>query len=336
MKPIIFGLSEFRITAAERALFAHAEPAGFILFKRNIADRAQVSALTQDLRALTGQSDLPILIDQEGGRVARLSSPIWPDFPAAARFDALYQMAPMTAIEAARQNAEAMGHTLAELGINVNCMPVLDVRHDATHSAIGDRALGRVPMQVAALGRALLDGLAQAGVAGVLKHMPGQGYATVDSHHDLPRVTLDTAALIDDFEPFRSLAHAPFGMTAHVIFDAWDAERPATLSPHVVTSIIRGLIAFEGLLLSDDITMNALAGPIAARAQACLAAGCDLVLHCSGDEAEMHAISDALDDMPTPRAALLSSTMARYRPHYDADQLAASLAKRDQLLKVAA
>ena len=182
MKPVIFGLSGLTLTDDEKRLFRDVEPAGYILFKRNIEDMAQVRALTDSLRTLHGCDTVPILIDQEGGRVARMRPPVWPDFPAGGAFDALYDIAPITAIEAARCNAEAIALSLNEVGINVDCLPVLDVRVPETHSAIGDRALGSEPLRVAALGRAILDGLALGGVIGVLKHMPGQGRASVDTH----------------------------------------------------------------------------------------------------------------------------------------------------------
>jgi len=203
MKPVIFGLAGDRISPEERAFFREADPAGYILFKRNIVDRAQLRALTDDLKALAGREDLAILIDQEGGRVARMQPPEWPAFPAGAAFDRLYDVAPMSAIEAARANGEALGLMLAEVGITVDCLPLLDVRVPETHDAIGDRALGCDPMRVAALGRAVIEGLRAGGVVGIVKHMPGQGRAVVDSHLELPTVTADAAALSKIWPPLQ-------------------------------------------------------------------------------------------------------------------------------------
>lgn len=293
MTPLIFGLSGPCLTPDERALFADAEPAGYILFARNCGDRAQLCALTDDLRALSGRSDLPILVDQEGGRVVRLRPPAWPELPGPAPFDRLYQRAPISAIEAMRLHGRAIAAQLREAGITVNCAPMLDLRRPEGHPVIAERALGDEPMQVAALGRALLDGMAAGGIAGIVKHMPGQGRAEADSHHRLPVVRASEEELEADLQPFRSLKGARAAMTAHVVYEAWDKERPATLSPSVIADAIRGRIAFDGLLLSDDIGMGALDGDLGERAAAALASGCDLVLHCSGDLAEMRRIAEA-------------------------------------------
>jgi beta-N-acetylhexosaminidase len=336
MKPVIFGLSGLQLTRGERALFRACDPAGFILFVRNIADREQLRALTDQLRALVGRDDLAILIDQEGGRVMRMKPPIWPDFPAGARFEALYDVAPMTAIEAARSNAEALALILAEVGITVNCLPVLDLKHPETHAAIGDRSLGGEPMRVAALGRAILDGLAAGGVVGVIKHAPGQGRATLDTHHDLPRITADEATLADDIQPFQQLSDAMMAMTGHVIYEAWDSALPATLSARVIGNIIRERIGFDGLLMTDDIEMNALTGPVSDRADAALAGGCDVVLHCSGELAAMEALAETLPEITSTAKARLERAMSGARPGFNPDRLAATLAKRDQLMALAA
>jgi len=209
MKPVIFGIAGLALSSDERAFFAEAEPAGYILFKRNIGTRDQVRALTDSLRALSGRDDLPVLIDQEGGRVARMGPPEWPAFPAGPAFAALYDAAPMSAIQAMRANGQALGLMLAEVGITVDCAPLLDVAQADTTEAIACRAYGAEPMQVAALGRAMLEGLAAGGVVGVVKHMPGHGRARVDSHHLLPTVTASAEELQVDLEPFRTLAHAP-------------------------------------------------------------------------------------------------------------------------------
>ena len=280
MKPVIFGLSGPTLAADERAFFAAVEPAGYILFRRNVVDRAQLRALTDDLRDLSGRERLPILVDQEGGRVARLGPPEWPAFPAGPAFDTLYETAPITAIEAARANAHALGLMLDEVGITVDCLPLLDVAQPDITEAIASRAYGREPLRVAAMGRATLEGLAAGGVVGVVKHMPGHGRALVDSHHLLPTVTVSAAELEVDLMPFRRLASAPMGMTSHIVFQAWDPALPATLSPAVIDGIIRSAIGFDGLLMTDDIDMKALSGSAGDKAAAAIAAGCDVVLDC--------------------------------------------------------
>ena len=310
MKPVIFGIAGLTLSPDERAFFAAAEPAGYILFKRNIQTRTQVKALTDSLRDLSGRADLPILIDQEGGRVARMGPPEWPAFPAGPAFDALYRQAPMSAIQAMRANGQALGLMLAEVGITVDCAPIIDVVQPDTTEAISCRAYGGEPMQVAALGRAMLDGLAAAGIVGVVKHMPGHGRALVDSHHLLPTVTADAAALEVDLEPFRTLAHAPMGMTSHIVFEAWDATRPATLSPIVIEQVIRGAIGFGGLLMTDDIDMKALSGTAGEKAAAAIAAGCDLVLDCWARMDEMAAIADLLGPIGAAARVRLDRAMA--------------------------
>lgn len=335
MKPVIFGLSGLVLTDDEKRMFRDVDPAGYILFKRNIEDREQVRALTDSLRELHGRDDVLISIDQEGGRVARMRGPVWPEFPAGAVFDALYDIAPMTAIEAARSNAEAIALILAEVGINVDCLPLLDVRVPETHAAIGDRALGSDPARVAALGRAMLDGLAAGGVVGVVKHMPGQGRAVVDSHHDLPHVHASDAELEQDLAPFRTLKNASMGMTAHVVYDAWDAERCATMSRIILNDVIRGKIGFDGLLMSDDLDMNALSGDVPTRAADCVAAGCDIALNCWGRFDEMVAIAEKLPEITEAAKLRLDRAMATAAPKFDAARLVDMLAKRDQLLAIA-
>src|SRR5689334_25058349 len=240
MQAAIYGLEGFALKDDERAFFRDAEPAGFILFKRNCDSPDQVLALTDSLRALSGRDDVPILIDQEGGRVARMRPPEWPAFPAAEKFALLYRAAPSSAIEATRANARALALMLRSAGVNVNALPLLDVRQEGASDIIGDRALGSEPMQVAALGRAVLDGMASAGVVGIMKHMPGHGRALVDSHKELPVVNASADELETDLEPFERLASiATMGMTAHVVYTAWDEERPASLSPVIIHDIIR-------------------------------------------------------------------------------------------------
>ncbi|MBO9525001.1 MAG: beta-N-acetylhexosaminidase [Sphingobium yanoikuyae] len=305
MKPVIFGLSGETLTADERAFFAEAQPAGYILFKRNIADRAQVRALTDELRALHGRDDLLIMIDQEGGRVARMQAPVWPSFPAGAVFDRLYDIAPSSAIAAARANARALAQMLAEVGITVDALPLLDVRQEGASDIMGDRTLGAEPMRVAALGRAVIEGLADGNVVGIVKHMPGHGRALVDSHLELPVVHAGTEELETDLAPFRALKDAPMGMTAHVVYTAWDADRPASLSPIVIEEIIRQRIGFDGLLMSDDLDMKALKGSIPELAAGVVAAGCDLALNCWGRMDDMVGIANLLPEIrPSARARL--------------------------------
>ena len=333
MKPVIYGLAGLALTADERAFFAEAAPLGFILFKRNIDNRAQVLALTDDLRALTGRDDLAVLIDQEGGRVARMGPPEWPAFPAGPAFDRLYRTAPMSAIQAMRANAQALGLMLSEVGITVDCAPILDISRPDTTEAIASRTYGAEPMQVAALGRAMLEGLAAGGVVGVVKHMPGHGLARVDTHHLLPTVTATLAELEVDLEPFRTLAQAGMGMTSHIVFEAWDAERPATLSPVVIEQAIRGSIGFDGLLMTDDIDMKALSGSAADKAVGAIAAGCDVVLDCWARMDEMVAIADRLGDAPPATIARLDRAMAmRAAPAGDLTEL---IARRDDFLALA-
>ena len=332
MQAAIYSLAGLEITPEERAFFREAEAAGYILFKRNCGDQDQLLRLTEALRDLSGRPDVPIMMDQEGGRVARIKPPVWPAFPAADVFARLYQAAPSSAIEAARSNARAIALTLRSCGINVNCLPLLDVRQEGADDIIGDRALGSDPMQVAALGRAVLDGMSSAGVVGVVKHMPGHGRALVDSHKELPIVTASAEELEIDLEPFERLRAAPMGMTAHVVYTAWDEERPASLSPTVIAEIIRGRIGFEGWLMSDDLGMEALRGDVATRASGVVAAGCDVALHCTGDMAEMVAVAGAVPAMTQEGEARLARAMATVLVEDDGADFAEAVAKRDALL----
>ena len=332
MKPVIFGLSGPVLTPHECTFFAAVEPAGYILFKRNIVDRAQVRALTDSLRDLSGRADLPILIDQEGGRVARMRAPEWPEFPAGPAFDALYEIAPISAIEAAKANAQAIGLMLAEVGITVDCLPLLDVSQPDTTEAITTRALGSEPLRVAAMGRAILDGLRAAGVVGVVKHMPGHGRAKVDTHYHLPTVTASDAELAIDLQPFIALKGAPMGMTSHIVFEAWDRDRPATLSPVIVEDIIRQRIGFDGLLMTDDIDMKALTGSAGDKAAGAIAAGCDLVLDCWARMDEMVDIAARLGEMSDVSRARLDRAMATVAGAREEGDMAALITKRDALL----
>ena len=336
MKPVIYGLSGETLTPDERAFFADAQPAGYILFRRNIADRAQLRALTDDLRALHGRDDLLIMIDQEGGRVARMQAPVWPSFPPGAVFDRLYDIAPSSAIAAARANAHGIAVTLAEVGINVDALPLLDVRQDGASDIMGDRTLGAEPMRVAALGRATLEGLARGGVVGIIKHMPGHGRAMVDSHHELPIVTASEEELAIDLAPFQTLKAAPIGMTAHVIYTSWDPDLPASLSASVIETIIRQRIGFNGLLMSDDLDMKALNGSIPELAAGVVAAGCDLALNCWARMEDMIGIANSLPDISTQSKARLDRAMASAQLDQDSPSLEQLLATRDSLLSVVA
>jgi beta-N-acetylhexosaminidase len=335
MKPVIFGVSGLELTAEERDFFRRADPLGYILFKRNCGDRAQMKALTDSLRDLSGRPDLPILIDQEGGRVARMVPPVWPAFPAGEAFGRLYDAAPISAIEAARANYHALALMLAEVGVNVDCAPLLDVVQPEVTAAIGDRAFGGEPMRVAALGRAAVEGLRRGGVVGVVKHMPGHGRAVVDSHLELPRVAADAAMLETDIAPFHALAQAPMAMTCHVVFEAWDAARPATLSPSVIEQIIRGRIGFDGLLMTDDIDMKALSGTPGEKACAALVAGCDVVLDCWARMEEMVEIAGLIPDATPECIDRLDRAMATIADDAPETDFAELVAKRDALLALA-
>ncbi|MDZ7588913.1 MAG: beta-N-acetylhexosaminidase [Parasphingorhabdus sp.] len=335
MKPVIFGTSGLALTADERAFFREADPAGYILFGRNIENRKQVRTLTDSLRDLHGRDDLPILIDQEGGRVARMTAPEWPKFPTGEVFDHVYAASPVTAMQAARLNAQAIAEILREVGITVNCLPLLDVRQAETVAAIGDRALGSDPMQVAALGRAIIDGQRRGGVVSVMKHMPGHGRAVVDSHHELPRVTASAVELECDLAPFATLKDCVMGMTAHIVYTAWDSERCASLSPVVISDIIRGRIGFDGLLMSDDLDMKALAGDVPSRARDVVAAGCDLALNCWGRMDEMVGIANLLGDISELSRARLDRAMDSITPPETAN-LFALIDQRDALIAAAA
>ncbi|CAH0495891.1 beta-N-acetylhexosaminidase [Novosphingobium sp. CECT 9465] len=338
MLPAIFGLSGLTLTDDERAFFRDADPAGYILFGRNVDSRAQLRALTDELRALHGRDRTFICIDQEGGRVARMKPPVWTAYPPGERFDRLYDVAPASAIEAARVNAHALGLDLAEAGISVDCLPLLDVRQPGAHDVIGDRALGAEPMRVAALGRATLDGLARAGVAGVVKHMPGHGRALVDSHKELPTVTASAEELALDLAPFRTLQDATIAMTAHVRFTAWDADNPATHSAFVIEEIIRQTIGFGGLLLTDDLDMQALGGTVPERAAKAQAAGCDLALNCWAKMDDMAGIAKYLSPMSVLTAERLERALALTAAFDGPTEMAEQpvlLATRDRLLELA-
>lgn len=289
---VIFGCSGPELEPQERDFFRAVQPFGFILFGRNVQSKEQVRALTAALREAVGDEGAPVLIDQEGGRVARLRPPVWNTRPPQAVFGALCDNNPEKAREAAYLNARLIAADLTEVGITVDCLPVLDVPVPGAHDVIGDRAFSSNPAVIIDLGRAVIDGLQDGGVVPVMKHVPGHGRAGCDTHLELPHVTAPVEQLsASDFVTFRSLAHCPMAMTAHVVYDAIDPNRPATLSPRVIRDVIRGEIGYQGLLMTDDLSMRALSGSFSARTKAALFAGCDVVLHCNGNMAEMKDVA---------------------------------------------
>jgi beta-N-acetylhexosaminidase len=291
-RAFIIGVSGPELTAAERKFIGSERPWGFILFKRNIETPAQVILLVRELREAIGNPDAPVLIDQEGGRVQRLGPPHWPVYPPGAVFGVLYDIDPALGLTAARLSARLMAADLIELGVTVDCLPLADVPVAGADAVIGNRAYGTEPGKVAAIARAVTDGLEQGSILPVLKHIPGHGRATADTHFRLPEVnTSKTELERTDFAAFQPLADLPMAMTAHVVFSALDPAQPATTSATIIQQVIRGVIGFQGLLMSDDVSMNALAGSIAERTRAILTAGCDMVLHCNGKLDEMREVA---------------------------------------------
>ncbi|MBC8267332.1 MAG: beta-N-acetylhexosaminidase [Rhodospirillaceae bacterium] len=293
----ILGCSGLVLSDLERAFFTDVQPLGFILFARNCDNPDQVRELVNSLRRCVDRADAPVLIDQEGGRVQRLKPPHWRDAPAAYSFVTLYQKDPGLAIDAVRLNARLIAHELAELGINVDCAPLLDVVQAGADPIIGDRAFGNDPATISALGRAACEGFLMGGVLPVIKHIPGHGRANVDSHKQLPQVDADLETLSEtDFAPFRALKAMPWAMSAHVLYSALDVNRPATLSPDIIT-MIRNDLGFEGVLVSDDLSMQALSGTLGERTGLAMAAGCDVALHCNGDMDEMKMVTGNCGDL---------------------------------------
>ena len=333
-RAVILGPAGPTLSADERAFFRDADPWGFIVFKRNVETRAQLAALTAGLRDAVGR-DAPVFVDQEGGRVQRLGPPEWHARPPASTFAALYAHDPDAAAEAVRLTFRLIAHDLREVGIDADCAPVLDTPQPGSDPIIGDRAYGTTAGAIARLGRACLTGLAQGGVAGVIKHLPGHGRADADSHLALPCVTCAADDLdAVDLAPFKALADAPMAMTAHVVYPAWDADRPATQSPRVISTIIRGAIGFDGLLMTDDLSMKALGGSYEDRASKALAAGCDMILHCNSEREEMKAVVSAaprLEGLSLARA--VRAEVARRTP--DLIDPAALQVQLDALLKSA-
>ncbi|HBS34759.1 MAG TPA: beta-N-acetylhexosaminidase [Parvularcula sp.] len=331
---LILDCENARLSPDERALFRDADPWGFILFARHCPSAEGVRALCAELRECVGR-DAPVFIDQEGGRVARMKAPAFPPHPPMAVFGALWREDPELAKAAARLNARLIGRLVSDLGVDVDCLPMLDVRQpDADKAVIGDRALAEEAGIVAALGRAVMEGLIEGGALAVIKHMPGHGRATVDSHHHLPRVSASREALrAVDFAPFRALKDAAIGMTAHVVYEAFDPQRCGTMSPVIVRDVIRGEIGFDGLLVSDDLKMKALGGPVGARVADCLAAGVDIACCCNfsfAEKVEAVGAARALEGEALARAeaalARRPSSVLRADTRPDYERLAAMIA----------
>ena len=297
-KSLILGCVGLAFTPEEETFFSAVKPWGLILFRRNIADSEQISALCARFRELVGRDDAPILIDQEGGRVQRMGPPLWRLYPAARSYFEATSGDVAKATELARLGSRLIAYDLRACGITVDCMPVLDCPVEGANDAIGDRAYARDPVALASIAQGAAEGLLDGGVLPIIKHMPGHGRAMVDSHYALPVVKEDSATLeASDFLPFRTLNHYPIAMTGHIVFDAIDGSHPATTSKTVIESVIRGWIGFEGLLLSDDLSMKALSGDFGQRTAALFAAGCDIALHCNGLMAEASAVAEAAPEL---------------------------------------
>jgi beta-N-acetylhexosaminidase len=323
-RAFITGISGLELTAAERDFIGAECPWGFILFKRNIDTPAQVTHLVGELRAIAGDPNAPVLIDQEGGRVQRLGPPHWPVYPPGAVFGALYDIAPELGLTAARLSARLIADDLIRLGITVDCLPLADVPVEGADAVIGNRAYGTEPSKVAAIARAVTEGLEQGGVLPVLKHIPGHGRATADTHFRLPEVDTPRNELErTDFAAFQPLADLPMAMTAHVVFSALDPAQPATTSATIIAQVIRGVIGFQGLLMSDDVSMNALAGSIAERTRAIVAAGCDMVLHCNGKLDEMQEVARQTPELSGMALQRAERALASRKPPQPFDRQAA-------------
>jgi beta-N-acetylhexosaminidase len=331
-RAFITGVSGLELSAAEREFIRGERPWGFILFKRNVETPDQVSALVEELRTCLGEADAPVLIDQEGGRVARLGPPHWPVYPPGAAFGALYDLDPALGLQAARLSSRLIAADLIDLGITVDCLPLADVPVAGANAVIGNRAYGTEPAKVAAIARAVTGGLEQGGVLPVLKHIPGHGRATADSHFRLPTIDTPREELErTDFAAFRPLADLPMAMTAHVVFSALDPAQPATTSATIIRQVIRGQIGFQGLLMSDDVSMNALAGSIAERTRAIVNAGCDMVLHCNGKLNEMRDVARETPELTGEALQRASRALASRKPPEPLDRPAAR-AELDALL----
>ncbi len=330
----IFGCEGVRLSERERAFFRDVRPCGFELFQRNCESPDQIRALIGELREAAGGDDAVILIDQEGGRVRRLKPPHWPDHPAAGRVGAVALQSLEKAERAAELHARAIAAMLAPLGFDANAAPVLDLGLPAKTDVIGDRAYSADPAIVASLGSAACRGYLAGGVIPIIKHMPGHGRAQVDSHKALPVATADLETLTEtDFAPFRTLADMPWGMTCHLVFTAIDPDRPATQSQLVIEQAIRDAIGFDGVLVSDDLSMNALSGTLGQRAAASIAAGCDIALHCNGVFEEMRDVADSVPRLSDAAIRRLERTADFRTPPPDAADPVALLAELDALLE---
>jgi beta-N-acetylhexosaminidase len=328
----ITGVSGLELSADERAFIGEARPWGFILFKRNVETPEQVALLVRELRESVGAPDAPVLIDQEGGRVQRLGPPHWPVYPPGAVFGALYDIDPALGLTAARLSARLIAADLLEIGVTVDCLPLADVPVAGADAVIGNRAYGTEPHKVAAIARAVTEGLQQGGILPVLKHIPGHGRATADTHFRLPEVDTSKAELErTDFAAFQPLADLPMAMTAHVVFSALDPAQPATTSATIIEQVIRGVIGFQGLLMSDDVSMNALAGSIAERTRAIIGAGCDMVLHCNGKLDEMREVARQTPELSGNALERAKRALASRQPPQAFDRLAAR-AELDRLI----
>lgn len=328
----ITGVSGTELTAAEREFIRDQRPWGFILFKRNVDTPAQVAALVAELRAAAGAGDAPVLIDQEGGRVQRLGPPHWPVYPPGAIFSSLYDTDSALGLTAARLSARLIAADLADLGITVDCLPLADVPVPGADAVIGNRAYGTEPVKVAAIARAVTEGLEQGGVLPVLKHIPGHGRATADTHFKLPTVDTPRDELErTDFAAFKPLADLPMAMTAHVVFSAVDPAHPATTSATMIAEVIRSVIGFQGLLMSDDVSMNALSGNIAERTRAIFAAGCDVALHCNGNIEEMREVAGQTPELSGKALERASAALAARKAPQPFDR-AAARAELDALI----
>ncbi len=331
-KAFITGVSGPGLSAAEREFIRSERPWGFILFKRNIETPGQVALLVRQLRETSGDPQAPVLIDQEGGRVQRLGPPHWPVYPPGAIFGALYDIDPALGQSAARLSSRLIADDLAEIGVSVDCLPLADVPVAGADAVIGNRAYGVEPGKVAAIARAVTEGLEQGGILPVLKHIPGHGRATADTHFRLPVVdTARTELERTDFAAFRPLADLPMAMTAHVVFSALDPAQPATTSATIIEQVIRGVIGFQGLLMSDDVSMNALAGSIAERTRAIVDAGCDMVLHCNGKLDEMQDVARETPELSGEALERAKRALASRKPPQPFDRLAAR-AELDELI----
>ena len=321
----ICGCETTSLSQQEVSFLERTNPWGLILFKRNVETPEQITALTSHFREITGRADAPVLIDQEGGRVQRMGPPVWRKYPAANKYSVLYDSDPLRALKLARLITRLMAKDLYDVGINVDCLPVLDVPQPSSHEIIGDRAYGVTPERVSVLARAAVTGLMEGGVLGIIKHIPGHGRAMSDSHLALPQVDTSYEELLHgDFLPFAALSDIPMAMTAHVVYSAIDPDQPATMSNIVISDIIRGQCGYDGLIMTDDLSMQALSGDFAERAESAIAAGCDVTLHCNGNSREAEAVAQGsgyLSDQSLARAKRAMNKCCNPQPFDQAEAI---------------